>query len=216
MIKGEEMKRDIKKEAEQIINMFPRSNSETDPFKVLIETVLSQRTKDENTEKASKSLFSHYKNVFEISKLNPQDLYDLIKPAGMYKQKSERIINISKILIEKYNGEVPDELEELIKLPGVGRKTANIVLYVSFGKEALAVDTHVHRISNRLGWVKTKTPEETEVQLRKIIPSELWGPLNGSMVNFGQKICKPISPKCMECLLNEVCPSKQVYKNKSR
>jgi endonuclease-3 len=216
MIKGEEMKRDIKKEAEQIINMFPRSNSETDPFKVLIETVLSQRTKDENTEKASKSLFSHYKNVFEISKLNPQDLYDLIKPAGMYKQKSERIINISKILIEKYNGEVPDELEELIKLPGVGRKTANIVLYVSFGKEALAVDTHVHRISNRLGWVKTKTPEETEVQLRRIIPPELWGPLNGSMVNFGQKICKPISPKCMECFLNEICPSKRVYKNKSR
>jgi endonuclease-3 len=148
--------------------------------------------------------------------LKPEDLYDLIKPAGMYKQKSERIINISKILIEKYNGKVPDELEELIKLPGVGRKTANIVLYVSFGKEALAVDTHVHRISNRLGWVKTKTPEETEVQLKKIIPSELWGPLNGSMVNFGQKICKPISPRCTECLLNEVCPSKRVYKNKSR
>jgi len=210
------MKRDIKNEAEKIINMFPRSNSETDPFKVLIETVLSQRTKDENTEKAFKSLFSCYKNIFEISKLKPQDLYDLIKPAGMYKQKSERIINISKILIEKYNGKVPDELEELIKLPGVGRKTANIVLYVSFGKEALAVDTHVHRISNRLGWVKTKTPEETEVQLRKIIPSELWGPLNGSMVNFGQKICKPISPRCMECLLNEVCPSKRIYKNKSR
>jgi len=210
------MKRDIKNEAEKIINMFPRSNSETDPFKVLIETVLSQRTKDENTEKAFKSLFSRYKNVFEISKLNPEDLYDLIKPAGMYKQKSERIINISKILIEKYNGKVPDELEELIELPGVGRKTANIVLYVSFGKEALAVDTHVHRISNRLGWVKTKTPEETEVQLRKIIPSELWGPLNGSMVNFGQKICKPISPRCMECLLNEVCPSKRIYKNKSR
>ncbi|MDK2906432.1 MAG: endonuclease [Petrotoga sp.] len=182
------MQRDIKKEAEKIINMFPRSNSETDPFKVLIETVLSQRTKDENTEKASKSLFSCYTNVFEISKLNPQDLYDLIKPAGMYKQKSERIINISKILIEKYNGKVPDELEELIELPGVGRKTANIVLYVSFGKEALAVDTHVHRISNRLGWVKTKTPEETEEQLKKIIPSELWGPLNGSMVNFGQRM----------------------------
>jgi len=216
MIKGVDMQRDIKKEAEKIINMFPRSNSEPDPFKVLIETVLSQRTKDENTEKASKSLFSCYTNVFEISKLNPQDLYDLIKPAGMYKQKSERIINISKILIEKYNGKVPDELEELIELPGVGRKTANIVLYVSFGKEALAVDTHVHRISNRLGWVKTKTPEETEEQLKKIIPSELWGPLNGSMVNFGQKICKPISPKCDECFLNEVCPAKQIYKNKSR
>jgi endonuclease-3 len=216
MIKGVDMKRDIKKEAEEIIHMFPRINSETDPYKVLIETVLSQRTKDENTEKAFKSLFSRYKNVFEISKLNPEDLYDLIKPAGMYKQKSERIINISRILIEKYNGKVPDELEELIKLPGVGRKTANIVLYVSFGKEALAVDTHVHRISNRLGWVKTKTPEETEVQLKKIIPSELWGPLNGSMVNFGQKICKPISPKCMECFLKEVCPSKRVYKNKSR
>jgi len=210
------MKRDIKNEAEKIIYMFPRVNSETDPYRVLIETVLSQRTKDENTERAFKSLFSHYKNVFEISKLEPEDIYGLVKPAGMYKQKSERIIKISKILIEKYNGKVPDELEELIKLPGVGRKTANIVLYVSFGKEALAVDTHVHRISNRLGWVKTKKTEDTEVQLKKIIPSELWGPLNGSMVNFGQKICKPISPKCLECMLNEFCPSKRVYKSNSR
>ncbi|HOB15853.1 MAG TPA: endonuclease III [Defluviitoga sp.] len=201
------MKRDIVEEANKIISHFPRFHSEEDPFKILIETILSQRTRDENTEKAAKALFSKYNNVFELSKAQPEDLYELIKPSGMYKQKSKRIIEISKILVDQYNGEVPDTLEELLKLPGVGRKTANIVLYVGFGKKALAVDTHVHRISNRLGWVNTKTPEETEDELKKIIPPELWGPLNGAMVNFGQKICKPISPKCFDCILKDVCPS---------
>lgn len=199
------MKRNIVEEAKKIIKFFPRSIYEKDPYKVLIQTVLSQRTKDENTDKAFKALFSKYKDVNEISKLNPQELYELIKPAGIYKQKSERIIQISKILVNKYNAKVPNTLEELLTLPGVGRKTANIVLYVSFGKEALAVDTHVHRISNRLGWVKTKSPDETEKALMKILPPNLWGPINGSMVSFGQEICRPISPKCSICILNNVC-----------
>jgi endonuclease-3 len=201
------MSRNIIEEAHKIIYFFPRYHQEKDPFKILIETILSQRTKDENTEKATKSLFSKYKNVYELSKARPEDLYDLIKPSGMYKQKSKRIVEISKIIVKDYDGKVPDNLEELLKLPGVGRKTANIVLYVGFGKNALAVDTHVHRISNRLGWVKTKKTEQTEDELKKIIPPELWGPLNGAMVNFGQKICKPISPNCHECFLNDVCPS---------
>ncbi|HOJ93921.1 MAG TPA: endonuclease III, partial [Fervidobacterium nodosum] len=118
---------------------------------------------------------------------------------------------VSKILLEKYNGTVPNKLEELLKLPGVGRKTANIVLHVSFDQAALAVDTHVHRISNRLGWVKTKTPEQTEEELKKIMSPQLWGPINGSMVEFGKNICKPISPRCEQCFLTECC---DFFKNK--
>ena len=125
----------------------------------------------------------------------------------MYRQKAKRIIEASKAILKKFSGKVPDTLEDLTSLPGVGRKTANIVLYVSFGKEALAVDTHVHRISNRLGWVKTKTPEETEFALMKILPKKLWGPINGSMVEFGQKICRSIGARCNECPLKNVCPS---------
>lgn len=201
------MSRNIIEEAHKIIYFFPRYHQEKDPFKILIETILSQRTKDENTEKAASALFSKYHNSYELSQVRPEDLYELIKPSGMYKQKSKRIVEISKIIVKEYNGKVPDTIEELLKLPGVGRKTANIVLYLGYGKNALAVDTHVHRISNRLGWVNTKKPEQTEDELKKIIPPELWGPLNGAMVNFGQKVCKPISPNCYECFLKDVCPS---------
>ncbi|RAO98897.1 endonuclease III [Petrotoga sp. 9PW.55.5.1] len=204
------MERNIENEAKLIIENFPRVISEKDPYKVLVQTILSQRTKDVNTIKASLNLFSKYTNVFEISKLSPQDIYDLIKPAGMYKQKSQRIIELSKIIVHEYSGKVPNTLEDLLNLPGVGRKTANIVLNVSFGIAALAVDTHVHRISNRLGWVKTKTPEKTEFELMKILPKKLWGPINGSMVNFGQEICRPISPKCSLCLLRKFCPSRKI------
>lgn len=123
----------------------------------------------------------------------------------MYKQKAERIVKVSRIIAEKYQGRVPSDLEELLKLPGVGRKTANIVLYHGFGKPALAVDTHVHRISNRIGFVKTKQPEETETELGKLIPSELWGPLNGSMVEFGKNLCRPHAPLCNRCPLTNEC-----------
>lgn len=192
-------------EAKLIIKNFPYPHEFKDPYIVLVSTVLSQRTKDENTRKATINLFNRYKDVNEISKLNPKDIYDLIKPAGMYKQKSERIINLSKIIINDYNGNVPDNLDDLVRLPGVGRKTANIVLYVSFGKKAMAVDTHVHRIANRLGWINTKKPEESEFEIMKIISKDLWGPLNGSMVAFGQNICKPRNPKCELCPLNNFC-----------
>lgn len=181
--------------AAKIIELFPRIHQDSDPYRVLVSTVLSQRTRDENTEVASKKLFSVYPDVFAIAKAKPEDLYNLIKAAGMYRQKAERIVEISKIIVETYNGKVPDTLEELTKLPGVGRKTANIVLNVSFGKAALAVDTHVHRISNRLGWIKTKQPEQSEFELQKILPEELWGPLNGSMVEFGRRVCKPVNPR---------------------
>ncbi|MEN3041780.1 MAG: endonuclease III [Fervidobacterium sp.] len=207
---------DINKQAIMIIKSFPRIHSQKDPFKVLIVTILSQRSKDENTEVAAKQLFEKYKDISEISKANPEDLYDLIKPAGLYKEKAQRIVLVANILLQKYKGKVPDNFEELIKLPGVGRKTANIVLYIGFGKEALAVDTHVHRISNRIGWVKTKTPEQTEEELKKILVPSLWGPINGSMVEFGKKVCKPISPKCESCFLNDCCQYFKSYKLSSK
>lgn len=196
---------DINRQALMIIDKFPRKHTETDPFKVLVSTILSQRSRDENTEIASQQLFERYEGVYAIAKAKPEDLYKLIKPAGLYKEKAERIIQVAKILIEKYNGKVPDSFEKLIELPGVGRKTANIVLYVSFGQNALAVDTHVHRISNRLGWIQTKTPEQTEEELKKILVPSLWGPVNGSMVEFGKNICRPISPKCENCFLIDCC-----------
>ncbi|MEJ5256679.1 MAG: endonuclease III [Fervidobacterium sp.] len=188
-----------------IIEHFPRPHSETDPYKVLITTILSQRSRDENTNVAAKQLFEVYNNIEILANLNPTQLYDLIKPAGLYKEKAERIVQVSRIILEEYNGVVPDTLEKLLRLPGVGRKTANIVLYVGFGRPALAVDTHVHRISNRLGWVNTKRPEDTEEQLTKILDPELWGPINGSMVEFGKNICKPVSPKCEICFLKDCC-----------
>ncbi|MDN5342291.1 MULTISPECIES: endonuclease III domain-containing protein [Oceanotoga] len=205
--------RNFNKEAKIIIENYPYYHENTDPYVVLVSTVLSQRTKDENTDKATKQLFSVFKDVFEISKVNPESLYDLIKPAGMFKQKSERIVKLSKILVNKYNGNVPNDLEKLLELPGVGRKTANIVLYVSFGLNAMAVDTHVHRISNRLGWISTKKPEDSEFALMKIINKDLWGPLNGSMVAFGQKTCRPKKPLCSKCPLNFICPFLKLNKN---
>ena len=197
-------------QARKIIELFPREHKERDPFKVLVKTILSQRTRDENTDEAARRLFeAGYDTPEKLANASPEELYDLIRPAGMYRQKARRIIEVSKKIVEEFGGRVPDTLEELVSLPGVGRKTANIVLYVSFGKPALAVDTHVHRISNRLGWVKTKTPEQTEMELMKILPKELWGPINGSMVEFGRRICLPRNPKCSECVFKKECPSSQ-------
>ncbi len=166
---------------------------------------MSQRTRDENTEIACRKLFSRYSDPFTLAKASPDQLYELIRVSGMYKQKAERIVIVSRIIVEKYQGRVPSDLEELLKLPGVGRKTANIVLYHGFDKPALAVDTHVHRISNRIGFVTTKNPEETEIELSRLIPAELWGPLNGSMVEFGRKVCLPRVPLCNKCYFTKEC-----------
>ena len=198
----------VVEQARKIVELFPREHTERDPFKVLVKTILSQRTRDENTDEASRRLFSAgYDTPEKLAKADPEDLYDLVKPAGMFRQKAERLIEVAKILLERYGGKVPDDLESLLSLPGVGRKTANIVLYVGFKKPALAVDTHVHRISNRLGWVRTKSPEETEKELREILPPDLWGPINGSMVEMGRRVCTPRNPKCDICPLREVCKS---------
>jgi len=200
--------KNINEQAQIIIqNSSYDFNHEKDPFVVLIKTIISQRNRDEVTEKVSNIFFLKFKNVAEVSRADTAEVESVLKVSGMYRQKSARIIQISKILIEKYNGKVPDSLEKLLELPGVGRKTANIVLYNSFNIPALAVDTHVHRISNRLGWVSTKTPEKTEEALTKLLKKEFWGPVNEAMVYFGKTICRPLSPKCVSCFLKQSCPS---------
>jgi endonuclease-3 len=177
----------------------------SDPFRVLITTVLSQRTKDANTGKASKALFAKYKTPKQLAGARLKDIEKLIRPSGFYKVKAKRIKQISRIIIEKYSGRTPKKMEELLSLPGVGRKTANCVLVFAYRQPAIPVDTHVHRLSNRLGWVKTKTPEKTESQLVKKIPERYWIDLNELLVTHGQSICLPQKPRCPICPIEKWC-----------
>lgn len=182
------------------------ANRGASPFEVLVSTILSLRTKDEVTADASARLFGVARTPREILGLDPQKLQELIYPVGFYPTKARQLKEISRILIEQYDSQVPDDLDELLKFPGVGRKTANLVLVEGFGIEAVCVDTHVHRISNRLGYVKTKTPEQTEFALRKRLPRKHWTRYNELLVAFGQVICRPISPFCSKCPVEEMCP----------
>lgn len=191
---------------ERLHNLYDlRVFEEGDPYRVLIRTILSQRTRDDNTDRASQQLFSQYHTLNDIANADPVLLEPLIRPAGFYHVKAKRVVEVSQMLLKKFKGEVPDNLKELLELPGVGRKTANCVLVYGFSKPAIPVDVHVHRISNRLGLVNTKKPEETEVELEKIVPKEYWIELNDLMVQFGQTICRPQSPLHEECPLQEFC-----------
>ena len=178
---------------------------ERDPYEVLIRTILSQRTRDENTDQATDNLFNVYPDIYAVCDAPIEDVQKLIKPAGFYRVKASRIKEVSKLLIDQYGGVVPDNIEELVELPGVGRKTANCVLVFAFNKPASPVDTHVHRISNRWGLVNTNKPEETEIALIDFVPKDLWIELNDLMVQFGQTICRPISPQCEICPLTDYC-----------
>lgn len=184
-----------------------------DPYRVLIRTILSQRTRDDNTDRASAQLFSKYHTMNEIAEADPVLLEPLIRPAGFYHVKAQRIVQVSRELLDKFKGQVPEDMKSLLELPGVGRKTANCVLVYGFQKPAIPVDVHVHRISNRLGLVNTKNPEETEVELEKIVPREYWIELNDLMVQFGQTICRPQSPRHEECPLQELCDYYQNAEN---
>lgn len=175
------------------------------PFSILIGTILSARTKDESTTKVVKVLFSKYKNSKELANAKLKDVEKIIKSIGFYHVKAKRIIEVAKIIDSRYKGKVPDDLEKLVGLPGVGRKTANCVLVYAFDKPAIPVDIHVHRISNRLGLVDTKTPEETEMELMKKIPKKFWLEINDTFVMYGQNICKPISPMCEVCKIKNSC-----------
>lgn len=185
-----------------------------DPFIVLISTILSLRTRDDMTLLASKSLFSVADTPEKIASLSTEEIENLISKSGFYKRKATQIKKISEILIEKYNSSVPSTMEELMALPGVGLKTASLTLNLGFNIEAICVDCHVHEIANRLGWVDTKTPEETEKALRNILPRRFWISLNELLVRYGQNICTPISPWCSKCLESFRCPKRGV--NRSR
>ncbi|MCK4396748.1 endonuclease III [candidate division WOR-3 bacterium] len=176
-----------------------------DPYRVLISCLLSLRTKDKVTEGASTKLFSLADNPYSMLKLSPAKIMKAIYPVGFYRRKAEAVRIISKILIEKHNGIVPDKIDELLKLPGVGRKTANLVVTVAYKKEGLCVDTHVHRIVNRWGYVKTKSPYETEMALRKKLSPRYWIIFNDLLVAYGQNLCRPISPKCNICSISKYC-----------
>ncbi|MFQ6083385.1 MAG: endonuclease III domain-containing protein [Candidatus Aminicenantia bacterium] len=186
-------------------NYKPFNFDSREPFKVLVTTILSQRTRDEKTALASRQLFKIIKNPKDVLKIDPELIEKAIKPSGFYKVKTKRIIDISKQLVENHNCRVPTTIEELLKFKGVGRKTANAVLSFAFNKPAIVVDTHVRRISNRMGLVKTKTPEQTEMELRKVLPKEYWADINELLVLHGQTICRPIKPRCNECEIEKYC-----------
>ena len=175
------------------------------PFRILIATILSARTKDENTTKAADKLFKLYGTPQKLAKAKVKDVEKVIKSVGFYHVKSKRIIEVANLILSKYNGKVPADIDKLVDMPGVGRKTANCVLVYAFEKPAIPVDTHVHRISNRLGLVDTKMPEETEMVLREKIPKKYWLDINNTFVMYGQNICKPISPMCHVCKIRKTC-----------
>jgi len=176
-----------------------------DPFRVLISTILSQRTRDENTARASKSLFSKYDTPEALAGADMNEVRRLIRPSGFYNVKARSVIRVSRQLLDDFGGRVPDDMESLLKLHSVGRKTANCVLVYGFNKPAIPVDTHVHRISNRLGLVDTRKPEQTESELVKKVPRRYWLDLNDLFVRFGQTRCRPIGPRCEACTLKGNC-----------
>lgn len=176
-----------------------------DPFKVLITTILSARTKDNTTTEAASRLFSVVHSLEDLKKIGVKKLERLIFPVGFYNNKAKYLKELPEVLDRLYNGAIPQTVEELVKLPGVGRKTANLVVAVAFNKPAICVDVHVHRICNRLGYVETKTPFETEMMLRKKLPKKYWINFNSYLVSYGQHLCFPINPRCDKCPIYRYC-----------
>jgi endonuclease III len=175
------------------------------PFKVLISCILSLRTQDNTTAQASRRLFALADSPETMMRLTAKKLEEAIYPVGFYRTKAKTILDICRSLNEDYRGRVPDEIDELIKFKGVGRKTANLVVTLGYNKPGICVDTHVHRISNRWGYIKTATPEKTEVALREKLPKQYWIEYNDLLVSFGQQLCRPISPLCSQCPVAKYC-----------
>ncbi|MDR0307314.1 MAG: endonuclease III [Chitinispirillales bacterium] len=176
-----------------------------DPFKVLITTILSARTKDETTAAAAKRLFESVKNPRDLKNISEDKLQKLIFPVGFYRMKARHLKELPLVLEKHFGGKIPADVDELTKLPGVGRKTANLVVAVAFKKPAVCVDIHVHRIFNRLGYLKTSTPFETEMELRRTLPVKFWITFNSYFVSYGQHTCLPVKPKCSECRVSGYC-----------
>ena len=193
---------DAKQPRSDFVNLM---DSFKDPYLVLIACILSLRTNDRTTYPATLRMLKLAKTPQQMMKVDVKDLEKAIYPVGFYKNKAGQIIELSKIIVEKYNGKVPDSIDELCKFKGVGRKTANLVMTLGFGVPAICVDVHVHRICNRLGYVKTSNPEETEFALREKLPIKYWIPINSLLVTHGQNVCKPIKPMCDNCPVNSYC-----------
>ena len=175
------------------------------PFKVLISCILSLRTQDSTTAQASRRLFALADSPETMVRFSAKKIEQVIFPVGFYRTKAKTILEICRNLNENYRGRVPDEIDELLKFKGVGRKTANLVVTLGYNKPGICVDTHVHRISNRWGYVKTATPEKTEVALRQKLPKQYWIEYNDLLVSFGQQLCRPISPLCSQCPVAKYC-----------
>jgi len=198
------LRREVKKWPVPIVTVISSEESRS-PYKVLISTLLSLRTQDKTTAEASARLFAIAHTPEAMVRVPLPRLEKAIYPVGFYRTKSRTILEISRILLDTYGGRVPDTVEELVKLKGVGRKTANLVVTLGYGRPGICVDTHVHRICNRWGYVRTRTPDQTEAVLREQLPRRYWIPINEWLVTFGQNLCKPTSPICSQCLLTDYC-----------
>jgi endonuclease-3 len=185
-----------------------------DPFHILVSTMLSLRTKDEVTSAASERLLSRAPTAQALARLGQGQIAKLIYPAGFYNTKAKNLKVMARKLVDEHAGRVPESMEQLLGLPGVGRKTANLVRNLGYGLQGICVDTHVHRISNRLGWVQTKSPEQTESAMEKVLPRRYWIPINELLVRFGQTVCTPVSPFCSRCPIVQHCPKVGVTRSR--
>jgi endonuclease-3 len=207
------LKREIRQWQEPVLGIVAR-NSGRNPFLILISCLLSLRTKDKTTREASERLFVLAQTPAEMLKLPLKKIERAIYPVGFYRTKAKSIHGICRRLLDHYGGNVPDSIDELVTLPGVGRKTANLVVTVGYGKPGICVDIHVHRISNRWGYIKTTTPEESEEALRKKLPKQYWITFNDLLVPYGQNLCQPVSPFCSQCKLTAYCDRVGVKKSR--
>lgn len=183
-----------------------------DPFRVLIATILSARTRDEMTEKAATRLFDVHATAASLAAATPEQVEPLIREVGFHRTKARALVATARQIEEQYGGRVPNDLDLLVRLPGVGRKTANLVLTLGFGAPGICVDTHVHRITNRWGYVSTRTPEQTELRLRAVLPGHYWIPINDWLVTWGQHVCRPLSPRCSSCPVSPWCARRGVIR----
>ncbi len=207
------VRREVRRWQEPVVGVIARE-SDRDPFRVLIATVLSLRTKDQTTAAASARLFAEADTPAAMGALSALRLERLIYPVGFYRTKAAQILKICRMLLDQHDGKVPDALDALVALPGVGRKTANLVLTVGYQKPGICVDIHVHRISNRWGYIKTKAPDGSEMALRQKLPRRYWITYNDLLVPYGQHLCQPVSPRCSECKLTAYCARIGVTKSR--
>ena len=207
------VKREIRRWQEPVVGVIARESGR-DPFLILISCLLSLRTKDKTTDEASHRLFALARTPAAMLKLPLKKIERAIYPVGFYRTKAKSIHGICDRLLDAYGGTVPDSIDDLVTLPGVGRKTANLVVTVGYGKPGICVDIHVHRISNRWGYIKTKTPEESEQALRDTLPKRYWITFNDLLVPYGQHLCQPVSPFCSQCKLTAYCDRVGVTKSR--